>query len=205
MILVSSDKAVRPTNIMGATKRFAEKIIQTAQDKSESTAFAAVRFGNVLGSHGSVIPLFKQQIESGGPVTVTDKDVTRYFMTIPESVSLILEAASYAKKGEIFVLDMGEPVRIVDLAEKMIRLAGLRPYEDIDIEFIGLRDGEKKFEELILDDSMKKTHNQKIFIDPSQETLKENWVDDLKRLDTLKGSDVKALLKSFELNYTEKK
>ena len=201
MILVSSDKAVRPTNIMGATKRLAEKIIQTAQKDSKSTAFAAVRFGNVLGSHGSVIPLFKQQIESGGPVTVTDKDVTRYFMTIPESVSLILEAASYAKEGEIFVLDMGEPVKIINLAEKMIRLAGLKPYEDIDIEFVGLREGEKKFEELILDESMKQTHNVKIFIDPSQAHLDKDWIKVLNALDTFDLGHVKRLLKELDLNY----
>ena len=205
MILVSSDKAVRPTNIMGATKRVAEKIIQNAQLESSGTVFAAVRFGNVLGSNGSVIPLFKRQIESGGPVTVTDKNVTRYFMTIPESVSLILEAASYANEGEIFVLDMGTPVKIIDLAEKMIRLAGLKPYVDIDIDFIGLRNGEKTFEELIIDESMKETFNAKIFIDAN--TLKTPFKIDLKinQLDQLDKSKIQSILKEYDVDYSPSK
>ena len=204
MILVSSDKAVRPTNIMGATKRMAERIIQTAQKQSDSTVYAAVRFGNVLGSHGSVIPLFKRQIEAGGPVTVTDKEVTRYFMTIPESVSLILEAASYAKDGEIFVLDMGEPIKIIDLAEKMIQLVGLKPYEDIPIEFIGLRDGEKQFEELILDESMPQTHNPNIFIDPKRLELPDHWLKRLSDIDQLTPKEIYDYLLESELNYTPK-
>ncbi len=149
-VLVSSDKAVRSTNIMGATKRFAELIIKDQQSKG-NTIFSAVRFGNVLGSNGSVIPLFKKQIADGGPVTVTHKDITRYFMTIPEAVGLILQCGVYAACGELFVLDMGEPVKIHELAKKMIRLAGFRPDEDIKIEIVGLRPGEKLFEELLVD------------------------------------------------------
>ena len=149
-VLVSSDKAVRSTNIMGATKRFAELIIKDQQNKGK-TMFSAVRFGNVLGSNGSVIPLFKKQIADGGPVTVTHKDITRYFMTIPEAVGLILQCGVYAECGELFVLDMGEPVKIHELAKKMIRLAGFRPDEDIKIEIVGLRPGEKLYEELLID------------------------------------------------------
>src|SRR5690606_24509688 len=150
-VLVSSDKVVRSTNVMGATKRYAELIIQEQQSHAKTTKFSAVRFGNVLGSNGSVIPLFKKQIADGGPVTVTHQDITRYFMTIPEAVGLILQCGVFAKGGEVFILDMGEPVRIVDLAEKMISLAGLKPHEDIKIEITGLRPGEKLFEELLVD------------------------------------------------------
>lgn len=166
-VLVSSDKAVRSINVMGATKRFAELIIQNHQ-KTNKTKFSAVRFGNVLGSNGSVIPLFKKQIEDGGPVTVTHPDINRFFMTIPEAVSLILQCAVYAEGGEVFVLDMGQPVKIVDLAEKMISLAGLEPHKDIKIEFTGLRPGEKLYEELLVDhkyDDHKATSNDKIFIE----------------------------------------
>ncbi|MFU8792779.1 MAG: polysaccharide biosynthesis protein [Acholeplasmataceae bacterium] len=166
-VLVSSDKAVRSTNIMGATKRYAELVVQ-CENNLGKTKFSAVRFGNVLGSNGSVIPLFKKQIDDGGPVTVTHKDITRFFMTIPEAVGLILQSAVYANGGEIFILDMGEPVRIVELAEKMIKLAGYIPYEDINIEFTGLRPGEKLFEELLVDQEIgdhKKTDNEKIYIE----------------------------------------
>lgn len=162
-VLISTDKAVNPTNIMGASKRLAEMAIQSM--KGTNTKFSAVRFGNVLGSNGSVIPLFKKQIEKGGPVTVTHKDIIRYFMTIPEAVQLVIQSACFAQGGEIFVLDMGEPVRIKELAENMIRLSGLKVDEDIEIVYTGLRPGEKMFEELLLDKNQKKTTNERIFIE----------------------------------------
>ena len=163
-VLVSTDKAVRPTNIMGASKRICEMIVQT-YDKRSKTDYVAVRFGNVLGSNGSVIPLFLKQIEAGGPVTVTHKDITRYFMTIPEAVSLILQAGVYAEGGEIFVLDMGKPVRIYDLAKKIIRYKGLEPGKDIEIKITGLRPGEKLYEEMLMDEEgLKETPNKLIFV-----------------------------------------
>ena len=163
-LLISTDKAVNPTNVMGASKRLCEMVIQCREDSK--TEFTAVRFGNVLGSNGSVIPLFKRQIEAGGPVTLTDKRIIRYFMTIPEAVQLVMLTCAMAHNGELYVLDMGKPVKILSLAENMIRLSGYTPYKDIDIVEVGLRPGEKLYEELLMKtEELDKTDNDMIFIE----------------------------------------
>ena len=209
-VMISTDKAVNPTNVMGATKRICEMIVQYFSRHTKGTEYVAVRFGNVLGSNGSVIPLFKKQIVAGGPVTVTHPDIIRYFMTIPEAAALVLQAGAYAKGGEIFVLDMGKPVKILDLAENLIRLSGFKPYEDINIEFTGLRPGEKLYEELLMDEEgLASTANAKIHIGrPLQfdesvflsvlDEMHEKMVDDRNDLKPL----IKQLVPTFRQSET---
>ncbi len=206
-VLISTDKAVNPTNIMGASKRMCEMVIQMMNAKSK-TDFVAVRFGNVLGSNGSVIPLFKKQIEQGGPVTVTHPDIIRYFMTIPEAVSLVLQAGAYAKGGEIFILDMGEPVKILDLAKNLIRLSGYKPGEDITITFTGLRPGEKLYEELLMDEEgMQDTPNKLIHIGkPIAFDMKkfEEQLDKLYQVANLDSEAIRGEVKKIVPTYQPK-
>ena len=202
-VLISTDKAVNPTNIMGASKRLCEMVVQYFNDRS-ATEYVAVRFGNVLGSNGSVIPLFKKQIADGGPVTVTDRRIIRYFMTIPEAVSLVLEAGTYAKGGEIFVLYMGKPVKILDLAENLIRLSGYTPYKDIDIEFTGLRPGEKLYEELLIDTAnLKKTANNLIYVDDLPHLAPDfrEKIDHLYNVMLDDSVDIRALMRELVPTY----
>ena len=206
-VMISTDKAVNPTNVMGATKRICEMIIQTYNNRSK-TEFVAVRFGNVLGSNGSVIPLFKKQIAEGGPVTVTDPDIIRYFMTIPEAVSLVLQAGAYAKGGEIFVLDMGEPMRIVELAENLIKLSGYKVGEDIEIVFTGLRPGEKMYEEMLMDEEgMLKTANKMIRIGKPLQIDEEKFLKQLAELSEYvqkEPGDIRIFLKEIVATYVPK-
>ena len=205
-VMISTDKAVNPTNVMGATKRFCEMILQSRVDSP--TEYCAVRFGNVLGSNGSVVPLFKRQIEEGGPVTITDKRIIRYFMTIPEAAQLVMEAGAIAKQSQIFVLDMGEPVKILDLAEKLIRLSGYEPYKDIEIKEIGLRPGEKLYEELLMNsESLSKTENKKIFVEQQKRIDPAQIREDLEKLDkaviekALSEREIISLLQSIVPTY----
>jgi FlaA1/EpsC-like NDP-sugar epimerase len=198
--MVSTDKAVRPTSVMGVTKRVAELVVRNLQSEAQGrTRFAAVRFGNVLGSNGSVVPIFREQIARGGPVTVTHPEVTRFFMTIPEAVQLILQAATIGEGGETFILEMGEPVRIVDLARQMIRLSGFEPDEDIAIEFSGLRPGEKLHEELVADGEERTTtpHDRiRVLVAQGAPPLLEEWLPRIE--DGVADSNVGAVMRTIQ-------
>lgn len=206
-VLISSDKAVNPTNVMGATKRFCELIIQ-AFNKVSNTDYVAVRFGNVLGSNGSVIPLFKKQIEKGGPVTVTHPEITRFFMTIQEAAQLVIQAGGLADGGEIFVLDMGKPVKMVDLARDLITLSGYKPDVDIKIQYIGLRPGEKLYEELLIDDvALTSTEHKKIFVEKPKDAdmdFIEKAISDFREVDYMTKDEIIELLKSKVPTYVKK-
>jgi FlaA1/EpsC-like NDP-sugar epimerase len=205
-ILLSTDKAVNPTSVMGATKRMAELVCQSFAGGS-ATEFVSVRFGNVLGSRGSVIPIFKQQVQNGGPVTITHRDMVRYFMTIPEAVSLVLQAMSMGIDGEVFVLDMGAPVKILDLAEQVIRLSGLEPYKDIDIAELGIRPGEKLFEEILTHtEGFTRTSHERLFIAKQQRLDYARLNDGIDRLRAVvRRSDTQGavrILKEFVPEFT---
>lgn len=203
MVLISTDKAVNPTNVMGATKRFCEMIVEAWDSESKNTRYSMVRFGNVLGSNGSVIPLFRRQIEAGGPLTVTSEKINRFFMTIPEACGLVIQSGAYAKGGEKFILDMGEPVKIIDLAKNMIKLSGLELGKDIDIEITGLRPGEKLYEELLLKTAnATKTENDKIYVEYANKPFNlkeiENIIDKLVSL-AYQNKEILEYLKELEI------
>lgn len=205
-IMISTDKAVNPTNVMGATKRLCEMIVLSRASQSKTTKYSATRFGNVLGSNGSVIPLFERQIEAGGPVTITDKRIIRYFMTIPEASQLVMTSGAMAQNGQLYVLDMGRPVKILDLAENMIRMSGLEPGKDIEIVETGLRPGEKLYEELLVQgEKLGKTKNEKIFIEEDEPVSEGEIEAKLKKLraalETKSNREVKAALKAVVPTY----